>query len=946
MYRNVFCISRRFPATVTTMVMILLVFGSLLAASHRSRMSQTPSQAISQPNHSRTAGNLVVVATNVRDKTIRFGDELVVLITLQNQGTKPIRIPLNALTLKNEKWIQGSGWGSGLGESPLVRTGVDAQDEFTLQPGESAALTASSIELGSHSMGSMKAEFTIESEDEDLRRELGKPERFTVSYYVAPSRLMTSAWAAKTAEEQSQLQPQIRELLLHASRPEESPGFYVLENLRHLGCHTLSLLESAMRDSDAIVRAQAVRALLTVQAGAELNSFLSRLDTENEGRTWAASVERCEENRDLEDRERVRLALIGLGDKDARVRTAAISVLTSRAAVEANLRRSLATNPRGRESMDQRTKQMYDSIGLVDPALPLIKKMAADADPSVRAEAQKFLSNFASQQGVARDVVASLGDSDASVRTQALLALKSSHDPPPMSTIEKAFASTKGEVALGLIELIYEREDSEMATSLTPGFQERSAAERLMILTAIAGHTNDAALKLVGLGLKDGDTVVQRAALMRLLGFSSEKSLPLIKTNSASFSPDLRQLAITVQKELESHIIFPSLGRSDSSLPERTFPSIEGTGPTVSPDGKWVAYVETGWGRPGGSGGMGRSNLLSITHVVRGDGTSDRVVSDMFLAGWMSDSRRLASARDGFAAIVNLNGKPVLEFGDRLDKPDIGAGIGSEVWPTGDMRHQFGVRQPHSKTFQNDRDREAMFSFDYGEDAAFSPDGKWFGPRRVNNQWQFVDPDGNKREVKAPDRETLWGSQAVWSPDGTRVVVVPVQPSGSFGRDKVIEPAKAFVIDVSGPTIAAVIDVDQVWSMGGWNYRKGRWNPWSRDGKRLALIRNGQAWISDPDGGNATQVTFDASNKIFPTFSPDGTKIAYITWQFDNREHYMRLGPTDIWVIDIKTGLAVRVTRADSGRIEGLDWLDNGTIIFDRLGPDDRHSMLRTVLLR
>lgn len=485
-----------------------------------------------------------------------------------------------------------------------------------------------------------------------------------------------------------------------------------------------------------------------------------------------------------------------------------------------------------------------------------------------------------------------------------------------------------------------------MPTKLMPGFQERSAAERLMILTAIAGHTDDAALKLVGLGLKDGDTVVQRAALMRLLGFSSEKSLPLIKTNSASFSPDLRQVTIDVQKELGSHVIFPCLARGDPSLRESTFPSIEGTGPTVSPDGQWVAYVETGWGRPGGSGGMGRSNLLSITHVVRRDGASDRVVSDMFLAGWMSDGHRLASARDGFAAIVNLNGKPVLEFGDKLDKPESWAGIGSEVWPTGDMRHQSGVSLPHIKRFQTDTDREAMFSFDYGEDAAFSPEGKWFGPRRVDNQWQFVDPDGNKREMKAPDRKTLWGSQAVWSPDGTHVVVVPVQPSVSFGRDKIIEPAKAFVIDVSGLTIAAAIDVDQVWSMGGWNYRKGRWNPWSRDGKRLAFIRNGQAWISDPDGGNATQVTFDASNKIFPTFSPDGTKIAYITWQFDNREHYTRLGPTDIWVIDIKTGLAVRITRADSGRIEGLDWLDNATIIFDRLGPDDRHSMLRTVLLR
>jgi len=25
--------------------------------------------------------------------------------------------------------------------------------------------------------------------------------------------------------------------------------------------------------------------------------------------------------------------------------------------------------------------------------------------------------------------------------------------------------------------------------------------------------------------------------------------------------------------------------------------------------------------------------------------------------------------------------------------------------------------------------------------------------------------------------------------------------------------------------------------MGEWNYRKGRWNPWSKDGNHLALVR-------------------------------------------------------------------------------------------------------------
>src|SRR5437868_3577812 len=114
MYTRVFSIPRVLP-TATAATIMTLVFGLSYVATSRSRMTQT-SSVTSQTSNAATGGNLAVLGTDARDKTIRFGDELVVLITLQNQGTKPIRIPLNALMLKNEKWIQGSGWGSGLGE--------------------------------------------------------------------------------------------------------------------------------------------------------------------------------------------------------------------------------------------------------------------------------------------------------------------------------------------------------------------------------------------------------------------------------------------------------------------------------------------------------------------------------------------------------------------------------------------------------------------------------------------------------------------------------------------------------------------------------------------------------------------------------------------------------------------------------------------------------------
>ena len=264
------------------------------------------------------------------------------------------------------------------------------------------------------------------------------------------------------------------------------------------------------------------------------------------------------------------------------------------------------------------------------------------------------------------------------------------------------------------------------------------------------------------------------------------------------------------------------------------------------------------------------------------------------------------------------------------------------------MREQFGARMPHSKIIQRmGDDPRALIDFDFGEDAAVSPDGKWFGPRKVNDEWEFIDSDGNRFQMKAPDRESLWsGTRAFWSPDGARIIVVPVHASNSAGASRVINPRKAFVIDFASRSMEAEFEIDQIASIGGWDYRKGRWNPWSADGKHMTFIRQGQVWIAEANGANAKRITFDAANKVFPTFSADGTRIAYITFQFDNREHYTRLGPTDVWTVDIATGLAVRLTQPDPARIEDVEWLDGETLLFDRLEPGDRRSTLRRVSLR
>lgn len=80
--------------------------------------------------------------------------------------------------------------------------------------------------------------------------------------------------------------------------------------------------------------------------------------------------------------------------------------------------------------------------------------------------------------------------------------------------------------------------------------------------------------------------------------------------------------------------------------------------PIPSPDGKYIAYVRTGWGRPGGSGGFGRSNLVSEVAVMRASGNpvAKKPLADAFLSGWTPDSTALVCYRDGEYSLVSLVG--------------------------------------------------------------------------------------------------------------------------------------------------------------------------------------------------------------------------------------------------------------------------------------------------
>jgi Tol biopolymer transport system component len=63
-----------------------------------------------------------------------------------------------------------------------------------------------------------------------------------------------------------------------------------------------------------------------------------------------------------------------------------------------------------------------------------------------------------------------------------------------------------------------------------------------------------------------------------------------------------------------------------------------------------------------------------------------------------------------------------------------------------------------------------------------------------------------------------------------------------------------------------------------------------------------QIWRMDNNGGNPVQMTFDEANSWFPHISPDGKKVAYITYKKDdvapnehppNKEVELRIMPAE-----------------------------------------------------
>jgi len=335
-------------------------------------------------------------------------------------------------------------------------------------------------------------------------------------------------------------------------------------------------------------------------------------------------------------------------------------------------------------------------------------------------------------------------------------------------------------------------------------------------------------------------------------------------------------------------ILLPADGAKAQSGDEALLTTDNAYNPIPSPDGKYIAYVLTGW-RENGVTGLGRSSLVSDVKVVNTQGVpAPRTpAKDYFLSGWTSDSTQLVCYRDGKYALV-ADGKGNVD-GRIPNKPDeppatewvaYAPSLATIVWSRL-VNHVHGaIETPSSLIVREERFQDRVVP---------SPDGRYlalFG--------QFPQTD-------------------------LRVYDLRLKSWVDLGRIS-IHPDE------------------------NWSYIQPNWNPWFADGSRLVFLRDSTLVISTPDGTERTEIKVDGPAGL-PVASPSGQLVAYVRFEprpMRSRSDLQFWGGTTILVVPVSVSAIPRaLTMKNRDEVYDLKWLENDTLVFDRVADESFYAHAR-----
>jgi Tol biopolymer transport system component len=292
---------------------------------------------------------------------------------------------------------------------------------------------------------------------------------------------------------------------------------------------------------------------------------------------------------------------------------------------------------------------------------------------------------------------------------------------------------------------------------------------------------------------------------------------------------------------------------------------------------------------------------------------------------WSPDGRRLTYVDGSYferTSIVVLN----VETGERSELTP-GSIDASPVWSPDGRRIAF-LRFSHGKAdlwvMNADGSDEQLVAEPPDQDSwtpfvdpAVFPKPKRIDPRTVvraiawapdSQRLAFAaDPFGHSPTVQIVELDvegapvTIEGSYPSWSPDGTQICIARNGPNG----------VSLVLVAADGSEVAELTGESGVHTLPAW----------SPDGEQILYVSDEagpagkyELWLMTSDGSDARQLTTDATElegqlplDLYPSWSPDGTKIVFLDEIFGG-------GAVDEWVsiVDVGSGEAEIATRSES----------------------------------